>query len=761
MPRIFTINKKSILYFLTFFGWFLFFLGYRLLSTQHTTNWQNTWAVYFPALVFITFMCLWCLSRKIRDFFRTRLERHTEYIDQLPDAHIVLWIALASGLGLFIELMIIRLHSSYFQLFAYFKNISLLSCFLGFGIGFARGPKKPVATPLIFPFLAVQIIFMYLLRISDINMHHWLQNPIEEQLALGMDQAGGIYSLIFVYGFLVLIFSLNTLCFIPIGHLISRLMTRHEKLRAYSWNLIGSLGGILLFNLISFAWSPPSVWIVITALGLILFYYRDILNLSLSLFFLVILLVLLAFPFKINHFNVYSPYQILTLNVLPDKSPVLSTSNTFYQHILNLSDEHVSKNKDLLLMQKYYDAPYQFKPHPEQVLVVGSGTGNDVAAALRNNAQHVDAVEIDPAILAFGKSLHPEQPYQSPKVRSYTNDARVFIRHAKKKYDLIVYGLLDSHTLLAGRAGGIRLDSYVYTVEAFKEARAQLKDGGQLSVAFGALSPEFAKKIFLMLQQAFDGQYPLVYKTPVTTIFLAGIPRNKTSFVNTPEIENLTGILLDPQLQADMSTDDWPFLYMPKRKYPISYGLMILNLIVISGIFIYCLVPGTGSGFSYPCFFLGAGFMLLETKAITELALVYGSTWIVISVVIAAILTMAFLANVLAMRIRILPRFVCYGLLCGSVILGLGLVTVQWGAMSSWGSKLVMTTVLTLPLFFSGFAFSSELKKGSSVATALYSNLLGAMLGGFLEYNSMYFGFRSLYFFCIFMYILAFLGSKR
>jgi hypothetical protein len=46
-------------------------------------------------------------------------------------------------------MMMIRLHASYFQLFAYFKNISLLSCVLGLGIGYARGQIKPLTTPLL------------------------------------------------------------------------------------------------------------------------------------------------------------------------------------------------------------------------------------------------------------------------------------------------------------------------------------------------------------------------------------------------------------------------------------------------------------------------------------------------------------------------------------------------------------------------------------------------------------------------------------
>ena len=44
-------------------------------------------------------------------------------------------------------------------------------------------------------------------------------------------------------------------------------------------------------------------------------------------------------------------------------------------------------------------------------------------------------------------------------------------------------------------------------------------------------------------------------------------------------------------------------------------------------------------------FFMGAAFFLLEIKNITEMALLFGSTWIVNTVVIAAILTMIVLAN--------------------------------------------------------------------------------------------------------------------
>jgi len=65
-----------------------------------------------------------------------------------------------------------------------------------------------------------------------------------------------------------------------------------------------------------------------------------------------------------------------------------------------------------------------------------------VAAALRSDAQHVDAIEIDPAILLAGKTNHPERPYDDPRVRPIVNDARSFLRTTQSHYDLIVYGYL-------------------------------------------------------------------------------------------------------------------------------------------------------------------------------------------------------------------------------------------------------------------------------------------------------------------------------
>jgi SAM-dependent methyltransferase len=706
------------------------------------------------------------------------LEEHTDALDALPERRLGWWIGLAAGSALFAELVLIRWHASTFQLFAYFKNVSLLAAFLGIGIGYALGRRRPVLTPLVLPAFALQFVLLYCLRFSSVQ--DLLQSPVSENMAFGIGRVSNLRVAPVTYGFLILVFAFTVLTCVPLGQVASRLMLRRPPLVAYSCNLLGSLAGIGLFTLLCYAWAPPAVWLILTIACLVPF-----LLLGQSRFVLVsslacsgVALSVLALPFRTDLLDVYSPYQVLSLQVPRADHPNVQVNHVYYQRIFDLSHDTVRSRSDLKGIAECYEWPYNLKPAPERVLVVGAGTGNDVAAGLRRNAGHVDAVEIDPAILGYGKQLHPEKPYQDERVEAIVEDARTFLRRTDRSYDLIVYGLLDSHTLLSGRSS-VRLDSFVYTVEGLREARARLRPDGMVSLTFCLLSRPLGRKLYLMLQEAFDGQEPRAFETPQGTIFVVG-PGMPTGEV-AGALREVTAEFRSGELRADVSTDDWPFLYMPVRKYPVSCLAMIAVLLVVALLLLYQLLPttgssqesgvreegraalggrdtGTGWSFSPACFFLGAGFMLLETKGITELGLLFGNTWEVISVVIAAILVMAFLANLLCRPVS-LPPFVTYGLLLGAVVLGLAFPASSLTGLSAFTARGVAAGLITLPLFFSGLAFSRELKGQANVSAALSSNLLGAMLGGFCEYNSMYFGFRSLSVFALVLYGLAIVGT--
>lgn len=697
------------------------------------------------------------------DAWTESLGGHADHVDRLPERHLWWLIALAAGAGLFAELSIIRLHGAFIQLFAYFKNVSLLSCFLGLGIGYARSSRSLLLTPLVLPLLACQLLGLDLLRTTSAT--DYLENPIPEQISLGLTRlAPAVASSLAGMALLAIVFAFNALCFIPFGQLAGRLMARTERLRAYSWNLLGSIVGVGLFNLLAMAWTPPTVWMFFVAVSVLPFLGRRHL-LPTAVASLLLITGIGWLGLSTTEKDVYSPYQKLTVQQLRDAPPVIEVANVYYQRMLDLQADGAEFDDapGLQRSKEYYELPYRIRPQPQRVLVVGAGTGNDVAAAVRHGASEIHAVEIDPVILEIGQKLHPEAPYSSPAVMPVVDDARAYLRRSRQSYDLIVYGLLDSHTLLSG-VSSVRLDSFVYTVEGFREARDRLAPGGVLAITFTLIDDRLGFKIFGMLKEAFEGREPLVFATQhdLGRMFVIGdaLDEDLVELDVAAQIDQDFS-RLSAASDVDLSTDDWPFFYMPERRYPVSYVVMVVALVAVSFFLVRRFLHGGETRTSWPCFFLGAGFMLVETKGITELALVYGSTWIVVGLVIVAILVLAYFANLLVATRGLPPRILSYGLLMLSVVAGLVLVSLDLGALGFGTQRWVLTLGLTLPLFFSGLAFSSELVRAPSLQAALSANLLGAMLGGFLEYNAMYFGYRALYLVALAVYAAAWFASTR
>lgn len=738
-------------------GSFLFGLGSRLKDNKDDQG-PITILVFLAIFMAVAVYRIW---EKFDSWFPPLKEvclEHTRFVDGIKDSgsRVGLYIALAAGLGMFAELVIIRMQADFFQLFAHFKNISLLSCFLGLGIGYSLKPGRTLSTPLAVPLFAIQILIAnMLLRFFDLNF--LLLNPTSEQATMGLYNANQITDRMMSFGLLTFIFVFNSLCFIPLGQLASRLMEKKAKLEAYSWNLVGSLIGIAVIIVLSYLWTTPAVWFAIIVLSIIPF-LKGYKSLSLALVPSLLVLIALAVPSRQFRVDYHSPYQIISV-VMEPENPRLFSNNTWFQTMLDLRPETVEKRADSKPLAEYYGLAYLYKPHPENVLIVGSGTGNDVASALRHGAQHVDAVEIDPVIIEVGKHLHPEAPYGDARVHVHNDDARSFIKRTDLKYDLIVYGLLDSATLMSGNSAGMRMDSYVWTKEAFEEAKSKLKPDGVISMS-ACIYPSMGPKIFRMLTETFDGLKPYVYRTNWDAGFTFLIGEGLQRPDQEPSFQDLTEEYSNMKDEPVISTDDWPFLFIFEKKYPISYMTVILVLFAISYVLLSHFSSVKPRQYSGACFFLGAGFMLVETKSISQLALVYGSTWIVTSVVIASILVLAFLANLLILYKVKLPSVLIYLLVLASLGFGVYICDQNLSSLSATNERALMTLAMTLPLFFSGLAFSNEVLRVRSVSIALASNLLGAMLGGFLEYNAIYFGYKSLFYIAGVLYILAFLFSS-
>ena len=136
-----------------------------------------------------------------------------------------------------------------------------------------------------------------------------------------------------------------------------------------------------------------------------------------------------------------------------------------------------------LLEEPQYGFPYVRSPENplENVLIIGAGSGSDVAIALANGAQHVDAVDIDPRIMQIGIEKNPDHPYDDPRVTRHVNDGRAFLEATDTKYDLILFALPDSLALVTG-ASQIRLESFLFTEQALTAAREHLTPEGAFSM---------------------------------------------------------------------------------------------------------------------------------------------------------------------------------------------------------------------------------------------------------------------------------------
>jgi hypothetical protein len=413
----------------------------------------------------------------------------------------------------------------------------------------------------------------------------------------------------------------------------------------------------------------------------------------------------------------------------------------------------------------YYEFPYYFKKAPGNVLVLGAGMGNDVAVALKMGARHVDAVEIDPKIIELGKRYHPEKPYLDARVTLIADDARTFTRNTDKKYDLIVFGTLDSHNLFS-QMSSIKMENFVYTLESFREARKALSKDGLLYINTGfADYPVILLRIYNTLAEVF-GEKPLFFlNNKSISMYLSGGNRVRIEDLlqSVPQHDFRRRVMIDDtRIRQEfpesyiLTTDNWPQMFLKQKMIPKEYLFALGILFVVSALFITFYFGKSGK-FSPGYFFLGAGFMLLETKGITEMGLVFGTTWLVNSVVIASILLIILVVNLFLIRFerfeKTLPMY---------LLLGISLLASYFFPVSSLGIDSRMLKYLcsglfvALPFVFAAFIFGMAFRKAGDQATVfLASNMLGAIFGGIVEYASMIYGIKSLYLFSLVLYFIA------
>lgn len=376
--------------------------------------------------------------------------------------------------------------------------------------------------------------------------------------------------------------------------------------------------------------------------------------------------------------------------------------------------------------------PFLFAP-PDRVLILGSGGGVDVAETLAAGARAVDAVEIDPVIQDLAETRNADRPYEDPRVTAHVTDARAFVRTATGPYSHVIYSFLDSQRIL-GWLSNIRLDNYVYTVEALQDALRLLDpERGILALYFSINRDWIGKKLHGLLAAA-SGRPPLVLAHGDLRVFLAGpgVP-DRIPTALTEIFANGAALYRDAS-DVTIPTDDWPQLYYKRRGLSGAYLAALGAILLGTAWALRHHVGGRSAAFF---FLMGAGFLLVETWALTQCGLLFGATWIVNPIVLSAVLGVSLLA---ALAERPLPATLLWAGVFGALAACLLFPRGALLALPSSGRALAAGALFGLPLFFTGKIFADALAAAPDARRAFGANLLGSVFGGILEFSSLAWG---------------------
>ena len=630
-------------------------------------------------------------------------------------------LAIFASATLYFELAIIRFTSAEVLYLGYFSNFILISSFAGLGLGFLS-VSHSFRLPRYLPFLLLFLFAIVLVSQFDAS-------SLRDKFGLFFFGSESGQSGLPGAVMLIVLFVSTVAFFCCMGRLVGEAFAEFSPLKAYTLDIAGSLVGIALFFVQSMFWCGPVTWVVTGCLLLVAGYTfapeRPEIGQALHLVLAGLATILLLMSSHTGKKTIWSMYQKLEYEELTDPEGGLVLANS-------IPHQFIQPVK--FVKQSWYGYPYALHQKNggalDNLMIIGAGTGTDVAVALSMGAAQIDAVEIDPGILQLGREYSPDRPYADPRVRVHVADGRAFLRNADEQYDVIVFALPDSLMRISS-ISNVRLESYLFTLECLRDAKAHLKPGGSL-VLYNQYRWDWLKqKIAAMLTETF-GHGPFQKEMGSTTLFVIGDAIGSEPVVR-------TGF-------TRLATDNWPFVYMQKPGVHWLYLSMIALFLGGAVIGIRFLAPpGTLRRPDWAFFFMGAAFLLLETKSISFFSLLFGTTWMVNSLAFAGVLTSVLIANLIVFRFRIRHAWMVFGLLMLSLLVAYLCPTAALLNIEAASLRYLAGIVLVFaPIFFATLIFSREFRDVEASTRAFGWNLLGAVSGGGLEYLSLLVGQRNL-----------------
>ncbi|HYJ04123.1 MAG TPA: hypothetical protein VEX43_03255 [Chthoniobacterales bacterium] len=669
----------------------------------------------------------------------------------LPGNSVRLRIFLVSFTLLFFELLCIRWIPAYVRYLSYFTNFILLASFLGMGLGLLAARRATFRFPS-FPLMVLLLTAVVAVNRFELNI------STTDVLYFGSGTHGFAQAESFIL--LPLIFTFVAAAFIPLARTLGSLFTQTAPLTAYTFDILGSLAGTAAFFIIGYFALPPIYWFGILGVFVLLLSAR-----AEWLRSALLILAAAGIALFLQRGTYWSPYYKITLTPATPAGYNLDVNSIGHQSMIPW------RNKE-----PFYRRVYELFPETsfERALILGAGSGSDAATALANGVKSVTAVEIDPVIAKLGAQFHPDQPYSDPRVRLVNADGRVFLRNTNEKFDLIIFALPDSLTLTSSIAN-LRLESFLFTQDSLAAAREALAPNGVLVLYNYYREPWLIEKLASMVGRTFgrdsfvstyggQGRGAVIVNGPR----LSDIPpgtfgpyREEPSSASDKELR-VTGEGFFAATNLPPATDDWPFIYLPQKSFPTIYlrGLAVVLAISLAGI-LWIAPRSTLRRFDWHMFFLGVAFALLEVKALTTFALLFGSTWNVNSLVFFAILTSVLVAVLVNARFTFHRIWIFYLLLFGMLALNLVIRPEALLFQNAIARYVIASCLIFAPVFLANVVFSNSFRETESADVAFASNLLGIMVGGMLEYFSMLTGYHLLLVAVIAFYFLAMLLRGR
>lgn len=644
-------------------------------------------------------------------------------------------LLLTSAAVLFAEVLFIRWIPSQIIYVGFFNNFILMASFLGIGIGILSGrsswkPRVDPAAPLLF--LLIAIVLSGRLNVAP---------PTTDEVFIGTTRQLIDVNVV-VLGAIVI---LTTLAMAALARPLGPLFRELPPLRAYATDIAGALLGIAIFAALSALGTPPLAWFAVLVVLLALLALGTGVDRSAAVTATALACILALGLFDHAQGDRWSAYYRINLRTLPDGVEQLSVNGIPYQDLAPAS-----------LAPPYFSEVYRQFPGRtfQHALIIGAGTGNDVSAALGHGVQRIDAVDIDPVILGLGVARHPDRPYDDPRVRRYVDDGRAFLRRSDQRYDLIVFAQTDSFVLV-GNSANVRLDSFLFTREAFQSAREHLVPDGVV-VLYNAYRETFLVDRYATTLREVFGQTPIIRTYPefggaIRAWLAVGPPVG-------------AGVPLLPGPVVAPAVDDWPFPYLRDReiapRYVIALGLILLLAVGLVGI----TTRRAGASlrdFSPHFFALGVAFLMLETRSLVTFGLLFGTTWIVNALAFFAILLVVLAAIGVNAWVRIPRAWPIYAAIFAALALNLLLPPTALLLDPPWLRYGLAAALVFAPIFFANVAFSFSFRDSRAADMAFASNVVGAMVGGVLEWTALVTGYQSLIVVAAALYLVAYLLATR